>query len=41
MIRIPDGKAIMELLKKGLTIEAQEQIMALREAAVELNAEGS
>ena len=38
---IPDYKTLTELLKKGLTLEAQEQIMALREAAVELKSENS
>jgi len=33
---IPNYKDIMDLLKKGLTIEAQEKIMELREAAIEL-----
>jgi len=33
---IPNYKDIVELLKKGLTIEAQEKIMELREAAMEL-----
>lgn len=36
---IPNYKDIVELLKKGLTIEAQEKIMELREAAMELQEE--
>src|SRR5260221_9721588 len=30
---LPSYKDIIELIKKGATVEAQEQIMALREAA--------
>lgn len=41
MVRIPDYSTIKDLLKMGLTIEAQEKIMALREAAVELKAENT
>jgi hypothetical protein len=33
MIPLPSYSQITELLNKGLTIEAQEQIMKLREAA--------
>jgi|SRR6266850_3704109 len=33
---LPSYKDIVELIKKGATVEAQEQIMALREAALEL-----
>jgi len=33
MMPLPSYSQITELLKKGLTIEAQEQIMKLREAA--------
>jgi len=33
---LPKYKDIIELLKKGATIEAQEKIMELREAALEL-----
>jgi len=36
---LPTYKDISELLKKGLTIEAQEKIMELREAAIELQEE--
>lgn len=36
---IPRYKDIMELIKKGSTMEAQEQIMELREAALELQEE--
>lgn len=36
---LPRYKDIVELLKKGSTIEAQEQIMALREGALELQEE--
>ena len=35
MIPLPDYKAIIELFKKGSTIEAQEKIMELRESVVE------
>ena len=38
-MKLPSGKLIVELLKKGATVEAQEQIMALREAALELQEE--
>jgi regulator of replication initiation timing len=38
---IPDYKTITDLLKKGLTLEAQEKIMELREAAVELKSENA
>lgn len=36
---IPKYKDIVELIKKGSTMEAQEQIMKLREAAIELQDE--
>ncbi|NVK24933.1 MAG: hypothetical protein HWE10_08395 [Gammaproteobacteria bacterium] len=36
---LPKYKDIVELLKKGSTIEAQEQIMDLREGALELQEE--
>ena len=36
---LPNYKDIAELLKKGLTIEAQEKIMQLREGAIELQEE--
>ena len=36
---IPNYKDIVDLLKKGMTIEAQEKIMQLREAAMELQEE--
>ena len=36
---IPKYRDIVDLIKKGSTIEAQEQIMALREAALELQEE--
>lgn len=36
---LPNYKDIVELLKKGSTIEAQEKIMELREAAVSLQEE--
>jgi hypothetical protein len=36
---IPNYKDIVDLLKKGFTIEAQEKIMELREAAMELQEE--
>jgi hypothetical protein len=39
MISLPDYKTIVELIKKGATIEAQEMIMSLREAAVDLKEE--
>ena len=39
MMPLPSYSQITELLKKGLTIEAQEQIMKLREAAIELQEE--
>ena len=38
---IPKYKDIVELLKKGSTLEAQEKIMELREAVVELQDENS
>src|SRR5882724_287897 len=36
---IPDYKDIADLLKKGLTLEAQEKIMQLRVGALELQEE--
>ena len=36
---LPTYKDIVELLKKGATVEAQEQIMALREGALMLQEE--
>lgn len=36
---MPSYKDIVDLIKKGATIEAQEKIMELREAAVELQDE--
>jgi uncharacterized protein with PIN domain len=36
---LPNYKDIVELLKKGATIEAQEKIMELREAALALQEE--
>ena len=39
MSALPGYKEIMDLLKKGLTLEAQEKIMELREACVELEDE--
>ncbi len=36
---LPSYKEIVDLLKKGATFEAQEQIMALREAAIALQEE--
>lgn len=38
-MKLPSYKSIAELIKKGATIEAQEKIMQLREAAVELQEE--
>jgi hypothetical protein len=38
-VALPKYGDIKELIKKGLTVEAQEQIMALREAALELQEE--
>lgn len=38
---IPKYKDIVDLLKKGSTLEAQEKIMELREAVVELQDENS
>jgi|SRR5215471_3994730 len=37
--KLPTYKDITELLKKGATLEAQEQIIALREGALELHEE--
>jgi len=39
MAILPNYKDIVELLKKGSTIEAQEKIMELREGALELQEE--
>jgi hypothetical protein len=39
MSLLPDYKDIVELLKKGLTLEAQEKIMQLRVGALELQEE--
>ncbi|MFZ2643637.1 MAG: hypothetical protein WA117_21780 [Verrucomicrobiia bacterium] len=36
---LPTYRDIQELLKKGLTLEAQEKIMELREAALQLQEE--
>jgi len=36
---LPRYKDIVELMKKGSTLEAQEQIMSLREGAIELQEE--
>ena len=36
---IPNYKDIVELIKKGATVEAQEKIMELREGALELQEE--
>ncbi len=36
---LPKYKDIVDLLKKGSTLEAQEQIMSLREGALELQEE--
>lgn len=39
MSMLPTYKDIQELLKKGLTLEAQEKIMELREATIQLQEE--
>jgi len=39
MIPLPSYSQIAELIKKGATLEAQKQIMKLREAAIELQEE--
>ncbi len=39
MSALPDYKTIMDLIKRGLTVEAQEKIMELREAAISLKEE--
>lgn len=39
MAILPNYKEIIELIKKGSTLEAQEKIMELREAAMELQEE--
>lgn len=36
---LPSYKDIVELMKKGATVEAQEKIMVLREGAIELQEE--
>ncbi len=36
---IPSYKDIVDLIKKGATVEAQEKIMELRESALELQEE--
>lgn len=36
---LPSYKDIVDLIKKGATVEAQEKIMALREGAIELQEE--
>jgi regulator of replication initiation timing len=36
---LPNYKDIVELMKKGATVEAQEKIMELREAVIELQEE--
>lgn len=38
---LPNYKDIVELIKKGSTLEAQEKIMELREASLELQEENS
>jgi hypothetical protein len=38
---LPDYKDILDLIKKGSTIEAQEKIMALREGALALQEENT
>ena len=38
---IPNYKDIVELIKKGATVEAQEKIMELREGALELQEENT
>ncbi len=38
---IPNFKEIIDLVKKGATIEAQEKIMELREATIKLQQENS
>ncbi len=38
---LPTYKDIVELLKKGATVEAQERIMELREAVLELQEENA
>jgi len=39
MAMLPSYKDIVDLIKKGSTIEAQEKIMELREAAIQLQEE--
>jgi len=36
---LPSYGEIMDLVKKGLTLEAQEKVIQLRESALELQAE--
>lgn len=38
-MKLPSYKEILELLKKGATLDAQEKIMQLREASLELQEE--
>ncbi len=38
-MEIPSYKTIIELIKKGATVEAQEKIMELREVALDLKEE--
>jgi len=38
---LPTYKDIVDLIKKGATVEAQERIMVLREAVIELKDENS
>lgn len=39
MAMVPNYKDIVDLIKKGSTLEAQEKIMELREAAIQLQEE--
>lgn len=39
MLKLPSYKEIIELMKKGATLEAQEKIMELRESALNLQKE--
>lgn len=38
-MKLPNYKDIIDLIKKGATLEAQEKVMALREGALELQEE--
>lgn len=38
-LELPDYKTIVDLFKAGMTLEAQEKVMTLREAALELRAD--